>query len=221
MWKLRAGGMLNALEIDHVAFIPLHAFASHNMKNSRFVPLRTAVLAGMLGLLGTAADAFQDNAKGIYFDGGHAAHGEMGSTNSATVGMTIPWWPGRTEQTGALTGYWDVFLSNWHAPALDDGRRNYAQIGALYTWRYRFGAGSSPWFAEGGIGGSVMDHIYKTPDRSFSTAFQFTEVVGVGRSFGETGAHELSLRVQHFSNAGIKKPNPGETFLRLRYTYRF
>jgi lipid A 3-O-deacylase len=27
--------------------------------------------------------------------------------------------------------------------------------------------------------------------------------------------------VQHFSNAGIKKPNPGETFLRLRYAYRF
>jgi lipid A 3-O-deacylase len=87
--------------------------------------------------------------------------------------------------------------------------------------RYRFGDGGSPWFAEGGVGATLMDRIYRTPDRSFSTAFQFTEVLGIGRSFGEKGAHEVSLRVQHFSNAGIKKPNPGETFLRLRYAYRF
>jgi lipid A 3-O-deacylase len=180
------------------------------------------VLAGLLGLLGTAANAYQDNAtrhllrrrpRGPRRVGQHQlGHGRHDGALVATAA---------TEQTGALTGYWDVFISNWHAPALDDGPRNYAQIGALYTWRYRFGAGSSPWFAEGGIGGSVMDHVYKTPDRSFSTAFQFTEVLGVGRSFGENGAHELSLRVQHFSNAGIKKPNPGETFLRLRYTYHF
>lgn len=185
------------------------------------VPLRALFVAGSLGLLGPAAHAFDDNARGVYLDGGHAAHGEKGDANSGTVGLTLPWWPGKPVQQGALTGYWDVFVSNWHAPALGDGPRNYAQIGALYTWRYRFGQGSSPWFAEGGIGGSVMDRVYRTPDRSFSTAFQFTEVLGVGRSFGDTGAHELSLRVQHFSNAGIKKPNPGETFLKLRYTYRF
>ena len=66
-----------------------------------------------------------------------------------------------------------------------------------------------------------MDHLYKTPDRTFSTAFQFTEVLGVGRSFCENGKHELTLRLQHFSNAGIKKPNPGENFVRVRYTYHF
>jgi len=183
--------------------------------------LRAAAVTAGLVVLGQAACAFEDNARGVYFDAGHAAHGEMGSTNSGTVGMIFPWWPGKPVQQGALTGYWDVFISNWHAPAIGDGPRNYAQIGALYTWRYRFGQGSSPWYAEGGIGGSVMDHIYQTPDRSFSTAFQFTEVLGIGRSFGDNGAHELSLRVQHFSNAGIKKPNPGETFLKVRYTYRF
>lgn len=191
------------------------------MRSRRSAPLRNSALVALFGVLGTVANAYQDNAPGIYFDAGHAAHGELGSTNTTTAGMTFPWWPGRTAQQGPLTGYWDVFLSNWHAPALGDGPRNYAQIGALYTWRYRFGEGSSPWFAEGGIGGSLMDHVYQTPDRSFSTAFQFTEVLGVGRSFGENGAHELSLRVQHFSNAGIKKPNSGETFLRLRYTYHF
>jgi hypothetical protein len=31
---------------------------------------------------------------------------------------------------------------------------------------------------------------------------------------------ELVLRVEHFSNAGIKHPNPGENYVQLRYTHR-
>ncbi|RST52349.1 acyloxyacyl hydrolase [Variovorax sp. DXTD-1] len=180
-----------------------------------------AVSAGVRCLLGTAAHAFEDSARGIYFEGGRAPHGGKGATNPATVGVTLPWSLRQPVHEGALTSYWDLFISQWHAPALGDGSRNYTQIGAIYTWHYRFGAGSSPWFAEGGVGATVMDHLYKTPDRTFSTAFQFTEVLGVGRSFGENGRHELTLRLQHFSNAGIKKPNPGENFVRLRYTYHF
>ncbi|MDR6889620.1 MULTISPECIES: acyloxyacyl hydrolase [Variovorax] len=183
--------------------------------------LGAAVFAGLLGLMGTEAHAFEDSARGFYFEGGRAPHGDKGATNSATVGVTLPWSLRQPVHEGALTSYWDLFVSQWHAPALDSGPRSYTQIGAIYTWRYRFGAGNSLWFAEAGVGGTVMDHLYKTPDRTFSTAFQFTEVLGVGRSFGENGKHELSLRVQHFSNAGIKKPNPGENFVRLRYTYHF
>ncbi|QGW80080.1 acyloxyacyl hydrolase [Variovorax paradoxus] len=191
------------------------------MKVQPSASLGAAVFAGILCLLGTEAHAFEDSARGIYFEGGRAPHGDKGATNSATVGVTLPWSLRQPVHEGALTSYWDLFISQWHAPAFGDGSRNYAQIGAIYTWRYRFGAGSSPWFAEGGVGATVMDHLYKTPDRTFSTAFQFTEVLGVGRSFGENGRHELTLRLQHFSNAGIKKPNPGENFVRLRYTYRF
>lgn len=191
------------------------------MKVPPSASLGAAVFAGILCLLGTEAHAFEDSARGFYFEGGHAPHGDKGATNSATVGVTLPWSLRQPVHEGALTSYWDLFISQWHAPALGDGSRNYTQIGAIYTWRYRFGSGSSPWFAEGGVGGTVMDHLYKTPDRTFSTAFQFTEVLGVGRSFGENGRHELTLRLQHFSNAGIKKPNPGENFVRLRYTYHF
>ena len=45
--------------------------------------------------------------------------------------------------------------------------------------------------------------------------------MGGGRNFGARQEHELVLRVEHFSNAGIKHPNPGENFAQLRYTYRF
>src|SRR5690606_20879016 len=116
------------------------------------VPLHAAALAGLLGLLGGSAHAFEDSQRGFYVEGGRAPHGEMGSTNAFTVGMTFPWSPRRSVQEGALTAYWDVFLSEWHAPALNDGRSNYTQIGAIYTWRWRLAHGSSPWYIEGGVG---------------------------------------------------------------------
>jgi lipid A 3-O-deacylase len=202
-------------------FLPLSALDTHHMKSHPCAPLRAAVLAGLFGLLGTAAHAFGDDTRGFYIDGGHARHGEKGDTNSVSVGMTVPWSFNERRPGSPFSSYLDFYISNWHARPLDDGPRNFVQIGAIYTLRYRFGDGASPWFAEGGVGATLMDHVYRTPDRSFSTAFQFTEVLGIGRSFGDNGAHEVSLRVQHVSNGGIKKPNPGETFLRLRYTYHF
>lgn len=192
------------------------------MRNFASLPFRAALVAGLIGPIGTSAFAFDDNAtRGVYFEGGHSAHGNHGSTNSATVGVTLPFSFHEHALSGPLSSYWDLYVSRWNANALSDGPHHYVQIGAIYTWRYRFLQGQSPWFAEAGIGGTVMDHVYRTPDRSFSTAFQFTEALGVGCSFGENERHEVALRVQHVSNAGIKKPNPGENFMKLRYTYRF
>jgi hypothetical protein len=40
-------------------------------------------------------------------------------------------------------------------------------------------------------------------------------------SFGPADEDEIALRVQHYSNGGIKQPNPGINFLQLRYAHRF
>jgi len=178
-----------------------------------------AVLAAASLLAAPAAQAFEDRDTGVYVEAGQAPHGG-GGTDVLAAGVMIPWTPRQSVRAGALSFYWDVFASQWRAPA-GSLRRDYAQLGVIGTWRLRFDEGRSPWFVEGGVGASVMDHLYHTPSRDFSTTFQFTEVLGAGYSFGERGQHELSLRLQHFSNAGIKKPNPGENFVRLRYAYRF
>ena len=182
---------------------------------------RTLLSAGCLSLSLGAAAAPADSALGVYLDAGRAPHGND-STDSLTIGVVMPWTPRQPAQGGALSFYWDFFLSRWRAP-LPSGldHRSYNQIGVIANWRYRFDRGDSPWFAEAGIGGTVMDELYRTPSRDFSTRFQFTEQIGFGRSFGAQGAHELSLRLQHISNAGIKEPNPGENFVRVRYLYRF
>jgi hypothetical protein len=44
--------------------------------------------------------------------------------------------------------------------------------------------------------------------------------MAVGRMFGAERQHELVLRLEHFSNAGIDHPNPGENFVQLRYAHR-
>jgi hypothetical protein len=87
--------------------------------------------------------------------------------------------------------------------------------------RYRFGRGGSDWFAEGGIGVSYFNGLYERDDKRFSTRFNFYDTLGVGRNFGARREHEVTLRVLHVSNGGIKKPNPGENFVQLRYGHSF
>ena len=95
------------------------------------------------------------------------------------------------------------------------------QLGLTPVLRYRFDGGDSPWFAEAGIGVNVLAPVYRDGDRQFSTAFNFGDHLALGRSFGAGGRQELSLRLQHFSNAGIKHPNPGINFVQLRYSVAF
>lgn len=120
---------------------------------------------------------------------------------SAYVEASISRWQSRSEQpsqTGVLT-----------------------QLALVSVLRYRFDEGRSPWFAEGGIGATVTSSIYRGHDSRFSTSFNFGDHVGVGSSFGAGWKSEIALRVEHFSNAGIKHPNPGKNFIELRYVHYF
>lgn len=62
---------------------------------------------------------------------------------------------------------------------------------------------------------------YGSREKRFSTSFNFGDHIGVGLPLGEGDRQEVVLRIQHFSNGGIKRTNPGENFLQLRYVARF
>jgi hypothetical protein len=66
-----------------------------------------------------------------------------------------------------------------------------------------------------------MDQKLVTPRKSFGSQWNFYDMMGIGHSFGAEHEHELAVRWVHVSNAGIKKPNPGQDFLQLRYVARF
>ena len=51
--------------------------------------------------------------------------------------------------------------------------------------------------------------------------FMWAGYFAVRHVLGQRGEHDLGLRIEHFSNAGIRDPNPGMDFASLRYTHRF
>lgn len=184
----------------------------------RLVPLALAAAAAVISLPSWAQQSGEDRRR-FYLEGGSSVLHTQ-STDSLTAGVMLPsqLFPSLQRQAGPLTLYWDLWASHWQAPRPDRLSAGYSQIGATATWRHLLGGQGTPWFLELGIGATVMDRLYATPRERFSTAFQFTEVVGIGYRFGQRQAYELSLRLQHFSNGGIKEPNPGANFLKLRFS---
>lgn len=155
------------------------------------------------------------------------AFGQVGAGTSdsqvgaASVGVLWPWaWRGNAAG-GEFTALTELYGSYWRARQFGGGRQGFAQLGLVPLLRYRLDEGRSPWFVEGGIGVSVTNHRYVTPDKTFSTNWNFGDNLAVGRSLGADRKSELSLRWQHISNAGIRKPNPGEDFVFVRYAASF
>lgn len=181
------------------------------------------VLAAGFWLLAAAPAGAQDagqapwHTPSVYLQGDWARHG----TNAFTAGATLPW---RTWHMplwgGALRGHWDISLSRWSFDGVA-GHDSSLVLGVTPTLRLRPDAGRAAWFWEAGMGGTLASRRYHTEEREFSTRFNFASHLGLGFNFGARRQHELLLRVQHVSNAGIKTPNPGQNFLQLRYALHF
>jgi lipid A 3-O-deacylase len=188
---------------------------SSRLQSLLFRPLGAALLVAGCGSSALAQEYASPTS--VYLQWG--SNSESPGTSALTIGATAPMLPGR-EFLGARL-HWDGFVSQWRGDNSAGVRASYTQLGLMPTARWRFSEGRSAWFADAGLGITYLDGEYSTPDHTFSTRWNFTQRVALGRSFGEQGRHELSLALQHFSNAGIEKPNPGENFISLRYAMRF
>jgi hypothetical protein len=154
---------------------------------------------------------------------GVSVQGSVGQRGTLMSGLAVAWdWEWELlRRRAAITGQTELFVNHWRADAVDGGRDSYTQFGLLPSLRFHLAQGRSPWFIELGIGASWLDRSFQTPERRFSTRFNFYDVIGAGYLFGEHRQHELGLRLLHISNAGIKEPNPGQDFVQLRYLSRF
>jgi len=144
------------------------------------------------------------------------------ATDTAAIGLNWLWprqwhWAG-----GELSGYWELSLGRWASPNARGGDAAWvSQFGITPVLRWRPSDVPRTWFVEAGIGANVVSPLYRNRRESFSTIFNFGDHLAVGRNFGADGAHEVALRIQHFSNAGLSEPNPGANFVQLRYAYTF
>ena len=119
--------------------------------------------------------------------------------------------------TGTVAAYVEASVGRWHTDA---------PKGATIAWPTQFGATpmlrlypsvAPNWFTEIGVGPNYIVPLFHSGEKRFSTEFNFGDQAAVGRRFG---ASEVSLRIEHFSNAGISHPNPGENFFQVRFAHR-
>lgn len=173
-----------------------------------------------LGAFGTVhADPTTTNT--VYGQFGHA--GSRSKTDTYTLGVTAPINWQRNVWGSQASAYWDLYATHLVSKGFNsnsDDNHTWL-VGLTPTLRVRFDEGRSPWFADAGVGVSYTDVLYRFQYKQFSTRFNFGSHVALGYTFGSQREQEVSLRLQHFSNAGIKDPNPGDTFVQLRYAHAF
>jgi len=81
------------------------------------------------------------------------------------------------------------------------------------------GTAAHPVYAELGIGINYMTEKYNNNGRSMSSNFQFGDHVGIGYVF--SNQMDLNLNFQHYSDAGLKMPNPAVNFVTVRLSCSF
>lgn len=178
---------------------------------SRF-PFRRRTRAALALLLALSAmNALAAEPQTAYYVQGGVAE----DAQSLTVGASRDWRWEKQYSFGHVTGQWQGEVARWHSDS-----DNSTQVGLTPALRLHPKSWRPGWFIEGGIGLNVIFPKYNTRKKEFSTTFNFGDHIALGKRFGEKQQHEWSLRFQHFSNARIEKPNPGENFLQLRYTHR-
>jgi len=200
-------------------YLYAHTMPAHSKTPSRLRPARALLL---LALSASAAHAQTDPAT-LQTPSLYAQYGLIDrGTDEWTAGFTLPWKPFPSLIfPRQLSLYWDVGVSRWSAP-IRGHRKGTKVLNLKPTARWRGNEGRSRWFVEAGVGMSYALHKrYATEDRAFSTRFNFASHAGAGYLFGGHYDHEVLLRVEHHSNASIKKPNPGENFLQMRYALHF
>lgn len=185
------------------------------MKTTTIARLAAAALLAAPALPAGAVDFTPD---GVTFEAGAGKDG----ARMAGIGLVWDWDFERMRRKAELTAHTELKLNRWRADAVGGGHQELTQIVLLPSLRMRIGRGQSPFFIEVGIGASWLDRAFETPERRFSTRWNFYDMLGVGYSLGGVdGTHEVGLRWTHTSNAGIRKPNPGQDFLQARYVLRF
>lgn len=181
----------------------------------------TKKLAALFAPAFVAAAALPSHALDLRPDGvsvqaGQGTHG----SRIAGVGVIWDWDFERMRRKAELTAHTELMVNRWDAREAGGSRQSLTQLVVLPSLRMRLSRGASPWFIELGIGASWMDRLFVTPEKSFSTQWNFFDMMGVGHSLGGHDGHEIGLRWVHVSNAGIKRPNPGQDFIQLRYVKR-
>ncbi len=126
------------------------------------------------------------------------------------VGVQSHWERRWIQRNGRHLGaHWDLQLAQWRGSAHQNipGRHQHiTDIGLTPVFRWQ-ADDRKGWYLEGGIGLHMLTKKYDNDQDYLSTKFQFGDHLGGGYVLGN--GWDLGLKIQHFSNGGIKTPNSG------------
>jgi lipid A 3-O-deacylase len=128
------------------------------------------------------------------------------------------WWQSNGTHVG---GYWDLTLAHWRGSRFQNipGNTQYlTAVGITPVFRFQNDR-QKGFYVEAGLGAYLLSDLYDNNGKQLSTHYQFGDHLGVGYVFSNN--LDLNLRVQHFSNAGIKEPNSGVNFAIIRISSLF
>ena len=139
-------------------------------------------------------------------------YGTGNDTRVARAGVQWDWDKTWFDSNGThLGGYWDLSLAELQGRAWDgvNGRdHNVTDVGITPVFRFESNS-KTGLYGELGVGANLMSPVYDNNHRRFSTAFEFGDHVGIGYQMQNWS---FGVKLQHFSNGGIKHPNPGANF---------
>lgn len=186
--------------------------------------VKPKILIGLIGLAmaGSAPLArgqTQAQASEPGAQGGIGMHLGLGNryTRLGLQYETAPLW---THSFGGSLGRVDLTtefgVAYWRA---HDGQQPSSvwQLGVTPMLRWWMGE-SQRFYVEAGIGPTVFNHT-SFAGKSYSTALQFGDHLGMGYLLDKHS--RVGVRVSHYSNADIKRPNPGMEVIQATYSYQF
>lgn len=154
-------------------------------------------------------------------DSGSVEFGTGNRTQMIRVGLqsdwSDQWWAGNGSHLG---GYWNYDLAQWRGNRyqnIPDQTQNITDIGITPVFRYQMDGRVGPFF-EAAIGAHILSDLYDNNGRKLSTRFEFGDHLAVGYQAADWAG---TLKIQHFSNGGIKHPNYGVNWVVLGVSKRF
>lgn len=181
--------------------------ATKSIKNCKIllVSLCLVLTAGF----SLSAQANDDGAVSVRLGGGnHHQRGELAWESPSL-------WSHRFAGNGSrldLVG--EIGAAYWHATG-SSSPSSLWQLSAIPMLRWTF---ANSVYLEAGVGPTLI-HRTRFGGKRLSTAFQFGDHIGVGTYLSSTS--RIGVRYSHFSNADIKRPNPGLNLVQLVYTYQY
>lgn len=195
-------------------FTALFPITKARIHMKKIVRTLAAVAALSAAQAGFAADGLFDS---VALEGGGGEHVQVVRL-SAQKDWNQNWLPTHGYH---LSGYWDANVAYWRANRWEDvadRRKNLGVIGVTPVFRWE-ADDKLGFYGEAGIGVSVFSSVYRNTHRQLSTAFEFADHIGVGYVF--SNKLDLGVRLQHYSNGGIKHPNGGVNLALVRAAYHF